>query len=111
MTPKRPVSLFISAAATHLLLLTGMAAQAQSQQTYQFDVPGEPLGDALRVFGQASLQHAVRQYVIHYHTERTHQGLENRIPRPTSISALPRHPVRRQQRLGGLLSYYYRAAA
>ncbi len=62
-------------------------------------------------FGQAPLQHAVRQYVIHYHAERNHQGLENRLPRPAFISAPPRHPVRRQQRLGGLLSYYYRAAA
>lgn len=62
-------------------------------------------------FGQTSLQHAVQQYVIHYHAERNHQGLENRLPRPTSIGALPRHPVRRRQRLGGLLSYYYRPAA
>jgi putative transposase len=62
-------------------------------------------------FGQSSLQHAVRQYVMHYHEERNHQGLDNRLPRSTSISALTHHPVRRRQRLGGLLSYYYRAAA
>jgi putative transposase len=62
-------------------------------------------------FGQASLEHAVRQYMAHYHTERNHQGLENRLPRPASISALRHHPVRRRQRLGGMLSYYYRAAA
>jgi transposase InsO family protein len=29
-------------------------------------------------FGPASLQHAVRQFMAHYHTERNHQGLENR---------------------------------
>jgi hypothetical protein len=46
-----------------------------------------------------------------YHTERNHQGLENRLPRHTSISALPHHRVRRRQRLGGMLSYYHRAAA
>ena len=62
-------------------------------------------------FGQASLEHAVRQYMTHYHTERNHQGLESRLPRPTSISALPHHTVRRRQRLGGMLSYYHRAAA
>jgi putative transposase len=62
-------------------------------------------------FGQASLEHAVRQDMTHYHTERNHQGLENRLPRPTSVSPLPHHPVRRRQRLGGMLSYYYRAAA
>lgn len=62
-------------------------------------------------FGQASLEHAVRPYMTHYHTERNHQGLENRLPWPTSISALPHHTVRRRQRLGGMLSYYHRAAA
>ena len=32
--------------------------------------------------GQASLRHAIAQYLIHYHGERNHQGLENRIPEP-----------------------------
>jgi putative transposase len=62
-------------------------------------------------FGQASLEHAVRHYMAHYHTERNHQGLKNRLPRPTSISAPLHHPLRRRQHLGGMLSYYYRAAA
>ena len=56
-------------------------------------------------FGPASLQHAVRQFMAHYHSERNHQGLENRLPQ------LPHHPVQRRQRLGGMLSYYHRAAA
>ena len=42
---------------------------------------------------------------------RNHQGLENRIPQPMSVTALPHHPVQRRQRLGGMLSYYHRAAA
>jgi putative transposase len=62
-------------------------------------------------FGTASLQHAVRQFIAHYHTERNHQGLENRLPQPGFITALPRHPVQRRQRLGGMLSYYHRTAA
>ena len=65
----------------------------------------------MRFFGPASLQHAVRQFMAHYHTERNHQGLENRLPQPGSIAALPHHPVQRRQRLGGMLSYYHRAAA
>jgi hypothetical protein len=28
-----------------------------------------------------------------------------------SVTALPHHPVQRRQRLGGMLSYYHRAAA
>jgi len=42
-------------------------------------------------FGTASLQHAVRQFIAHYHTERNHQGLENRLPQPGFITTLPRH--------------------
>ena len=62
-------------------------------------------------FGPASLQHAIRQFMAHYHTERNHQGLENRLPQPASVTVLPHHPVQRRQRLGGMLSYYHRAAA
>jgi putative transposase len=28
-------------------------------------------------FGQASLQHAITHFMVHYHTERNHQGLAN----------------------------------
>ena len=62
-------------------------------------------------FAPASLQHAVRQFMAHSHTERNHQGLDNRLPRPASVTPLPHHPVQRRQRLGGMLSYYHRAAA
>jgi putative transposase len=62
-------------------------------------------------FGPASLQHAVRQFMAHYHSERNHQGLDNRLPRPASATALPHHPDQRRPRLGGILSYYHRAAA
>jgi putative transposase len=41
-------------------------------------------------FGQASLGHAITQFMAHYHGERNHQG---------------------RQRLGGMLSYYHRQAA
>src|SRR5450759_2274118 len=62
-------------------------------------------------FAPASLQHALRQFMAHYPTERNHQGLENRIQQPMSVAALPHHPVQRRQRLGGMLSYYHRVAA
>ncbi len=48
--------------------------------------------------------------MAHYHRERNHQGLGNEL-----IDHLPPQraggPIRRRQRVGGLLSYYYRAAA
>jgi hypothetical protein len=40
-------------------------------------------------FAPASLQHALRQFMAHYHTERNHQGLENRLPQPASVTVLP----------------------
>jgi transposase InsO family protein len=62
-------------------------------------------------FGQASLRHAITQYMSHYHEERNHQGLENRLLRPLRAVGESHAPVKRRQRLGGMLSYYYREAA
>src|SRR3954454_18506666 len=67
--------------------------------------------DRLILFGESSLRTAVRDFVGHYHSERPHQGLGNRLLRPEpshvgSIGAIQRH-----RRLGGLLNYYYREAA
>ena len=61
--------------------------------------------------GQASLRRAICEYMAHYHEERNHQGLNN-----TLIRAKPRHAsndalIHRRQPLGGMLNYYYRAAA
>jgi putative transposase len=61
-------------------------------------------------FGKSSLQHAISHFMAHYHNERNHQGLANRLLRPEPIVA-PSHAVYRRQRLGGILNYYYRATA
>lgn len=61
--------------------------------------------------GQASLRRAISQYVAHYHTERNHQGLDNRLIRLALGSAANDGVVHRRPRLGGLLNYYHRAAA
>jgi putative transposase len=62
--------------------------------------------------GQASLRFAVHEYVAHYHRERSHQGLENRLIMATSIvETNDGAAVHRRSRLGGMLNYYYRAAA
>jgi hypothetical protein len=60
--------------------------------------------------GVAYLRAAVRAFVDHYHEERPHQGLRNELiaPRTTSVE---RGPVRCRDRLGGVLKFYYRAAA
>ena len=62
-------------------------------------------------FGQASLRHAVKRIMAHYHAERNHQGLGNLLLQPISAPALLNRPIKQRQRLGGMLNYYYREAA
>ena len=61
--------------------------------------------------GERHLGCLVREYVEHYHRERNHQGLDNQLlqrpPPPVRTDA----DVRRRERLGGLLNFYYREAA
>ena len=65
--------------------------------------------DRLIPFGERHLRRAIAEYVAHYHRERNHQGLGNElIERARAGNRVGR--VRRQQRLGGLLNYYTRAA-
>jgi len=49
--------------------------------------------------------------VAHYHAERNHQGLANQLIRPQLQEAANHDAIYRRQRLGGMLNYYYRAAA
>jgi len=62
-------------------------------------------------FGETSLRTAVQDFVEHYHSERNHQGLENRIIRPEAGHLGATGAIQRRQRLGGMLNYYYRDAA
>lgn len=65
----------------------------------------------LVLFGEGSLRRALSEYMTHYHSERTHQGKQNLLLFPEHKSDQnPLHSVRRVPRLGGLLSYYTRAA-
>jgi len=62
-------------------------------------------------FGQASLRRAIGEFMAHYHEERNHQGLENRLIRELSRVGANEGAIHRRPRLGGMLNYYYRAAA
>jgi putative transposase len=65
----------------------------------------------LVLFGEGSLRRALSEYMTHYHSERNHQGKQNLLLFPEHKSDQnPLHRVRRVPRLGGLLSYYTRAA-
>jgi hypothetical protein len=61
--------------------------------------------------GQASLRRAVSEYVEHYLHERNHQGLENQLLRPLNATTAKGDSVRRCDRVGGVLNFYYREAA
>jgi transposase InsO family protein len=62
-------------------------------------------------FGERSLRKATREFAAHYHTERNHQGLNNRLIEPDGREALTCGKVECVQRLGGTLRFYRRAAA
>ena len=66
----------------------------------------------LILFGEASLQHALHEYVEHYHHERNHQGKGNVVLFPTIGQDTARQgPMQCRERLAGLLKYYTREAA
>jgi hypothetical protein len=63
------------------------------------------------LFGEASLRRALREYVLHFHTERNHQGVGNRLLEPLATVGSIDEPFQCRERLGGMLNYYYREAA
>ena len=65
--------------------------------------------DRIVFLGEAHLRRTLRAFAAHYHGERNHQGLDDRLilPEPTGR---PTDPIRCRTRLGGLLRYYHRAA-
>jgi transposase InsO family protein len=62
-------------------------------------------------FGEPSLRRAAREFAAHYHRERNHQGLDNRLIEPVHYNDTPIGPIPCLQRLGGMLRFYHRAAA
>jgi hypothetical protein len=65
--------------------------------------------DQIIPVGERCFRRAVAEFVAHYHYERNHQGLGNRL-----IDGVAPHRragrIHRRPRLGGLLNYYERAA-
>jgi transposase InsO family protein len=63
--------------------------------------------DRMILIGQASLRRAVTEFVVHYHRERNHQGLGNRLLQPLAPCLAADAAVCRHRRLGGMLNFYY----
>jgi hypothetical protein len=62
-------------------------------------------------FGERSLRKATREYAAHYHGERNHQGLDNRLIEAPDDKVSRRGHVSCSNRLGGMLRFYHRVAA
>ena len=61
--------------------------------------------------GEEHLRDAVKQYTEHYHVERNHQGLDNRLIEQLHGVINMNSAVERHERMGGILNYYERRAA
>ena len=60
-------------------------------------------------FGTKHLDHLIGEYVEHYHHERPHQGIGNKLIMPTAPPS-SEGEIKYATRLGGLLRHYHRAA-
>jgi transposase InsO family protein len=92
------------------ILLTAYQAPNMNAHAERFirSIKSECL-DQMIFVGQRSLDRAIKEFVDHYHEERSHQGIGNRLVSGAEPQGEGRVEVR--QRLGGILSYYHRRAA
>ncbi len=79
-------------------------------ERFMKSVKGEAL-ERMIFFGEKTLRAAIGQFLEHYHGERNHQGLDNKIITPGDEVGRRDGEIRRHERLGGLLRYYHRDAA
>ena len=98
----------------HLFTMTAVgAAQQDSQRTIEY-LMGSIKRDMLHkiIFvGESSLRKATVSYLEHYHLERNHQGLGNKLIEPSEEVGRKTGEVECRERLGGILRYYHRKAA
>jgi transposase InsO family protein len=62
------------------------------------------------LFGEDALRNSIREFLDHFHQERNHQGLGNRLIIPNNATVKSEGRIECRERLGGLMNYYYRAA-
>jgi integrase-like protein len=68
--------------------------------------------DWLLILNRRHLDHVLRAYTDHYNRQRPHRALDLRPPNPETEPPLPASgQIQRNDRLGGLIHEYYRAAA
>ena len=79
-------------------------------ERFVLSVRSECLGQIIPL-GERHLRKAVKEFTEHYHIERNHQGLNNELIEKPSDAPNMDGAVECQERLGGVLNYYYRRAA
>ena len=64
-------------------------------------------------FSEESLRLTLKEYIIHYHSERNHQGKNNRLlfPKVGYDPTKKNGRIKCRSRLGGVLKYYHKEAA
>ena len=62
-------------------------------------------------FSEKHLREIVVEFVDHYHRERNHQGLGNRLIEAPLANMPNSGPIKCRERLGGVLNFYYSDAA
>ena len=67
--------------------------------------------DRMIFLRETSLRNAIREFLEHYHCERNHQGLGNKLIEPRNTVGRSSGDLQCRERLGGMLRYYYRQAA
>ena len=66
--------------------------------------------DKMIFLGERSLRRGIDQFITHYHTERNHQGIGNELIAGEDPVGQTKGEIVCNERLGGLLRYYRRAA-
>jgi len=64
----------------------------------------------LILFGEGHLRRALSEFTAHYHEQRPHQGIDNKLINPTTGEPPDGNRVVVDERLGGLLCSYRRSA-
>lgn len=66
--------------------------------------------DRMIFFGEKALRNAVHEYLEHYHAERNHQGIDNRLIEDQEEQTTD-GVIQCRERLGGMLKHYHQTAA
>jgi len=95
----------------YFVILAGWINRQQQEAFEYVRTENQVLMHRVIFFGESSLRRATVSNLGHYHGERNHQGLDNKIIAPSVEVGQSGVGIQCRERLGGMLRYYYRDAA